>query len=267
MFAFNGCCGGTSLASSNPPVTRRGDRPGRTESYHFCVASIFSATEVRACSIRTERGQRVARERLAQPARPSAGGWPAWTTSTCMGRMTRTRTCATDSARCSNQALVKMRRHRLRGQPALRRPRAAPSRASGCPEVRPASATQPLGPRWPATHRRRFSGQAVADVDALLVHDGRAAHRRHLPALQRLPQRPGHRRGRRLQLPLLPLQQLSDLPGPPPLSKTKARCMAWVASAAQAGRWTEAGLARCCLGHALALNAAGLRSASGPAHP
>ena len=224
------CCGG-------------GDRPGRTESYHFCVASIFSATEVRACSIRTERGQRVARERLAQPARPSAGGWPAWTTSTCMGRMTRTRTCATDSAHCSNQALVKMRRHRLRGQPALRRPRAAPSRASGCPEVRPASATQPLGPRWPATHRRRFSGQAVADVDALLVHDGRAAHRRHLPALQRLPQRPGHRRRRRLQLPLLPLQQLSDLPGPPPLSKTKARCMAWAASAAKPIRrgWPSSG--------------------------
>eukprot|EP00964_Phaeocystis_antarctica_P013559 scaffold7438_cov51-Phaeocystis_antarctica.AAC.3 len=75
-----------------------------------------------------------------------------------MGRMTRTRTCATDSARCSNQALVKMRRHRLRGQPALRRPRAAPSRASGCPEPRPASATKPLGPRWPASSLAPFLG-------------------------------------------------------------------------------------------------------------
>ena len=36
------------------------------------------------------------------------------------------------------------------GQLALRRPLPVPDRASGCPELRPASANQPLGPRWPA---------------------------------------------------------------------------------------------------------------------
>eukprot|EP00964_Phaeocystis_antarctica_P070675 scaffold43060_cov56-Phaeocystis_antarctica.AAC.2 len=36
------------------------------------------------------------------------------------------------------------------GQLALRRPLSAPDRASGYPELRPASANQPLGPRWPA---------------------------------------------------------------------------------------------------------------------
>ena len=36
------------------------------------------------------------------------------------------------------------------GQLALRRPLPVPERASGCPELRPASANQPLGPRWPA---------------------------------------------------------------------------------------------------------------------
>eukprot|EP00964_Phaeocystis_antarctica_P008953 scaffold4849_cov58-Phaeocystis_antarctica.AAC.7 len=35
------------------------------------------------------------------------------------------------------------------GQLALRRPLSAPDRAPGCPELRPASAKQPLGPRWP----------------------------------------------------------------------------------------------------------------------
>ena len=39
---------------------------------------------------------------------------------------------------------------RLFGQLALRRPLSAPDRASGYPELRPASANQPLGPRWPA---------------------------------------------------------------------------------------------------------------------
>ena len=34
------------------------------------------------------------------------------------------------------------------GQLALRRPLSAPDRASGRPELRPASANQPLGPRW-----------------------------------------------------------------------------------------------------------------------
>ena len=37
------------------------------------------------------------------------------------------------------------------GQLALRRLLSAPDRASGGPELRPASANQPLGPRWPAT--------------------------------------------------------------------------------------------------------------------
>ena len=36
------------------------------------------------------------------------------------------------------------------GQLALRRPLSGTDRASGCPELRPASANQPLGPRWPA---------------------------------------------------------------------------------------------------------------------
>ena len=36
------------------------------------------------------------------------------------------------------------------GQLALRRPLPVQDRASGCPELRPASANQPLGPRWPA---------------------------------------------------------------------------------------------------------------------
>ena len=36
------------------------------------------------------------------------------------------------------------------GQLALRRPPSAPDRASGYPELRPASANRPLGPRWPA---------------------------------------------------------------------------------------------------------------------
>ena len=36
------------------------------------------------------------------------------------------------------------------GQLALRRPLPAPDRAAGCPELRPASANQPLRPRWPA---------------------------------------------------------------------------------------------------------------------
>ena len=33
----------------------------------------------------------------------------------------------------------------------LRRPVPMPDRAPGCPKLRPASAHQPLGPRWPAT--------------------------------------------------------------------------------------------------------------------
>ena len=37
------------------------------------------------------------------------------------------------------------------GQLALPRPLPAPDRAPGCPELRPASADQPLRPRWPAT--------------------------------------------------------------------------------------------------------------------
>ena len=32
----------------------------------------------------------------------------------------------------------------------LREPLSVPDRASGCHELRPASANQPLGPRWPA---------------------------------------------------------------------------------------------------------------------
>ena len=36
------------------------------------------------------------------------------------------------------------------GQLAPRRPLPVPDRASGGPELRPASANQPLGPRWPA---------------------------------------------------------------------------------------------------------------------
>ena len=36
------------------------------------------------------------------------------------------------------------------GQLALRRPLSAPEHGLGCPELRPASANQPLGPRWPA---------------------------------------------------------------------------------------------------------------------
>ena len=35
-------------------------------------------------------------------------------------------------------------------QLALREPLSVPDRASGRPELRPASANQPLGPRWPA---------------------------------------------------------------------------------------------------------------------
>ena len=51
------------------------------------------------------------------------------------------------------------------GQPALRRPLSAPEQAPGCPELRPASAKQSVGPRWPTAsgpsyracfrHRRR----------------------------------------------------------------------------------------------------------------
>eukprot|EP00964_Phaeocystis_antarctica_P052600 scaffold30807_cov48-Phaeocystis_antarctica.AAC.2 len=38
------------------------------------------------------------------------------------------------------------------GQRALRRPLSASGRAPGCPELRPASATQPLGSRWHPGH-------------------------------------------------------------------------------------------------------------------
>ena len=38
------------------------------------------------------------------------------------------------------------------GQRALRRPLSAPGRAPGCPEPRPASATQSIGPRWHPGH-------------------------------------------------------------------------------------------------------------------
>ena len=42
------------------------------------------------------------------------------------------------------------------GQLALPRPLAAPDHAAGCPEPGPASANQPLGPRWPGHISRLF---------------------------------------------------------------------------------------------------------------
>ena len=129
------------------------------------------------------------------------------------------------------QALVKTRWHRLCGQPALRS-QSVPHTAQRLAQPRPLSRSGRAG-RPP--HRRCFSTQALADVHALLLHDGRAAHRGDLPALQRLSQRPGHRRGRRLQLPLLPLQQLPDLPGAP-ACRNQARCGRRAALSARACR-------------------------------
>ncbi len=61
------------------------------------------------------------------------------------------------------------------GQLPVRRLLSAPEHASGCPKLRPASANQPLGPRWPA-------------IQALLLTQARAAQpllERSLPARAR----------------------------------------------------------------------------------
>ena len=72
------------------------------------------------------------------------------------------------------------------GQLALRRPLSAPNHASGCPELRPASANQPLGPCWPAIYRTHSRHRHAAARAA-----GAAAHRRRAGQPGRVRAAPG----------------------------------------------------------------------------
>ena len=73
-------------------------------------------------------------------------------------------------AACASGSMWGIRRRRP-GRLALRRPLSAQGRALGCPELRPASANQPLGPRRPATSGV-FTPMCIWLVHHLVFHVG-----------------------------------------------------------------------------------------------
>ena len=105
--------------------------------------------------------------------------WPAW-----MPQWSRARARAA-SATATTLSPTSSRRRRAAasgnqggsgfGQLALRRLLSAPAHASDCPELRPASANQPLVPRWPAipavfsTQALRASGKWHSELAASLA--------------------------------------------------------------------------------------------------
>ena len=84
----------------------------------------------------------MSRRYSRRPIRPRRRGYTCAGCRWHPGRSCRPRACH----------MWKLKFAEKLGQRALRRPLSAPGRAPGCPEPRPASATQPIGPRWHPGH-------------------------------------------------------------------------------------------------------------------
>ena len=106
-------------------LDRHGDAPASDGSCMNFIAwtTVAPAAEAAAAGAASAAGAAAA-STCTGGCSDSTGGMPMW----------RTRRLRPTSA----------------SQLALREPLSVPDRASGCPALRPASANQPLGPRWPA---------------------------------------------------------------------------------------------------------------------
>ena len=128
-------------APRHPPRTIPGSRPARKGSLFLRPSCLSFLTFSDGWELRDGRACRGAAPTFRWPARLAcaAGRIPAARRphSARLPRQHRADLCGKQGASDL-------------GQLALRRPLPVPDRASGCPELRPASANQPLGPRWPA---------------------------------------------------------------------------------------------------------------------
>ena len=120
---------------------------------------------------------RVARPGLASPSRSTSRS-PL--RSSCSGCSTLCRSREGGCSLCRKQGGSDL------GRLALRRPLSAPDHASGCSELRPSLANQPLGPRWPAIIGLGFHSGCPRKRWTACVDRGTAASRDQTPRAKSL---------------------------------------------------------------------------------